>query len=184
MSFVAFLLLFFNIYLCLIFVILINMCLGMFLFGLILYGTLWASCTWVAISFPMLGKFSTMICSNIFSYPFFNLPLLGPLNSKVGTLNVFPEVSETVLIFFILFSLFYSASVISTILSVHLSTLLPQLFCYWFPLEFFISVIMVLIVDCQATAHTFLGACAVWHCQGTHELGPVPLEERMTCLRL
>ena len=39
---------------------------------------------------------------------------------------------------FILFSLFYSASVISTILSVHLSTLLTQLFCYWFPLAYFL----------------------------------------------
>ena len=54
--------------LCLVFVTLISICLGMFLFGFILYGTLCASWT---ISFPMLGKFSTIISSKIFSYPFF-----------------------------------------------------------------------------------------------------------------
>ena len=43
--------------LCLIFVSLINMCLGVFLFGLLLHGTLWASWIGVVISFPTLGKF-------------------------------------------------------------------------------------------------------------------------------
>ena len=47
------------------------MCLGVFLFGFIMYGMLWTSWTWVAITFPMLGRFSTIISSNIFSYPFF-----------------------------------------------------------------------------------------------------------------
>ena len=46
-----------NFSLSLIFVRLITMCLGMFLLGVILPGTLCASWTWVAISFPMLGKF-------------------------------------------------------------------------------------------------------------------------------
>ena len=51
--------------LCLIFVNLINMCFGLFSLGFILFGTLgfW---TWEAISFPILGKFSTIISSNIF----------------------------------------------------------------------------------------------------------------------
>ena len=53
--------------LCLIFVNLINMCLGVFHLGFILFGTLWVSCTWVAISFPILGKFSAIISLNIFS---------------------------------------------------------------------------------------------------------------------
>ena len=61
----------FNIYsLCLIFVSLINVCLGMFLLEFLLYGTLWAFWIWVAISFPILGNSSTIIFSNIFTWPF------------------------------------------------------------------------------------------------------------------
>ena len=40
--------------LCLIFVNLINMYLGVFCLGFILFGTLWFSWTWVIISFPIL----------------------------------------------------------------------------------------------------------------------------------
>ena len=57
--------------LCLIFVNLINMCLWMFRLGFILFGTLWVSWIWVAISFPILGKFSAIISSSNFSWPFF-----------------------------------------------------------------------------------------------------------------
>ena len=57
--------------LCLIFVNLINMCLGVFRLGFILFGTLCVSWTWVIISFPILWKFSTIISSSIFSWPFF-----------------------------------------------------------------------------------------------------------------
>ena len=68
----------FNIcFLCLIFVSLINMCLAVFHFGFILYRTLWASWSWVAISFPILGKFWTIISSNIFSGTFFLLSSSG-----------------------------------------------------------------------------------------------------------
>ena len=68
----------FNIlFLSLIFVILITMCLGVFLFGFILPETLYTSCTWLTISFPMLGKFS-LISSNIFLCPY-SLLLLGPV---------------------------------------------------------------------------------------------------------
>ena len=63
---------------CSIFVNLINMCLGVFHLGFILFGTLWVSWTWVIISFPILGKFSTIISSSIFSWPFF-------LSSSSGT---------------------------------------------------------------------------------------------------
>ena len=59
-----------NFSLSLIFVNLLTMCLGIFLLWFILPGTLCTSWTWVAISFPMLGKFSTIISSNIFSGPF------------------------------------------------------------------------------------------------------------------
>ena len=65
--------------LCLIFVNLINMCLGVFHLGLILFGTFWVSWTWLAIFFPILGKFPTIISSSIFLWPFFLSFLLGLL---------------------------------------------------------------------------------------------------------
>ena len=57
--------------LCLIFVNLINMCLGLFCLSVILFGALWVPWTWMIISFPILGKFSTIISSRIFSWSFF-----------------------------------------------------------------------------------------------------------------
>ena len=65
--------------LCLIFVSLISMCLGMFLLGFIPYGTLCASWTRSTIFFSFLGKFSTIISSKIFSYPFFFSSFSGTL---------------------------------------------------------------------------------------------------------
>ena len=44
-----------------------NMCLNVYLLGFILYRTAW---TWVAISFPVLQKFSSVFSANIFSDPF------------------------------------------------------------------------------------------------------------------
>ena len=65
--------------------------------GFILYGTLCVSWTWVTISFPMLGKFSTIISSNIFSDPFFFSSSSGtPYSSNVGAFSVVLEVSEIV----------------------------------------------------------------------------------------
>ena len=66
-----------NFSLSLTYVNLITMSLGVFLLGFILPGTLCASLTWVAISFPMLGKFLTIISSNIFSGPFSLSPPSG-----------------------------------------------------------------------------------------------------------
>ena len=63
---------------CLIFVSLINVCLGVFHLGFILFGTLWVSWTWVTISFPILGKFST-IMSQVFSHGLSFCLLLGLL---------------------------------------------------------------------------------------------------------
>jgi len=104
--------------LCLIFISLTNKHLAVFLLEFILYGVIWASWSWVAISSPMLWKFLTVISSNIFSYAFFFLFFFSdPYNLDVGSLSVVLEVSETVVISFILFFLFYSASVISTIIS-------------------------------------------------------------------
>ena len=72
MLYVSFSLAAFNICsLCLIFVSFINMCLRVFCLGFILFGTLWVSWIWVIISFPILGKFSAIISSSIFSCPLF-----------------------------------------------------------------------------------------------------------------
>ena len=57
--------------LCLIFVNLIHMCFWVFHLAFILFGTLWVSWTLLIISFPILGKFSTIISSSIFSWSFF-----------------------------------------------------------------------------------------------------------------
>ena len=77
----------FNIYsLCLVFVNLINMCLGVFGLGFILFGTLWVSWTWVAISFRILGKFSTIISSSVFSWPFFLSSSGTPMIRMLGRL--------------------------------------------------------------------------------------------------
>ena len=86
---------------CLVFVSLITMCLGVFLLGFIMCGTLCICWTWLTISFSMLGKFSTMISSKIFSYRFvffffFPLLLLGLYKSNVGAFDIVPDVSETV----------------------------------------------------------------------------------------
>ena len=96
--------------LCLIFVNLINMCLGVFRLGFILFGTLWVSWTWVAISFPILGTFSTIISSSILSssmaflFVFF---LWDSYDLNVGAFNIVPEVSEVVLISFNSFFFFF-----------------------------------------------------------------------------
>ena len=62
----------------LIFVNLINMCLGVFRLEFILFGTLWVFWIQVIISFPILRNFSTIISSTIFSWSFF-------LSSSSGT---------------------------------------------------------------------------------------------------
>ena len=59
-----------NFSLSLIFSYLITMCLSVIILVFMLYGTLCPSWTWEAISFSMLGKFPTIVSSNIFSGPF------------------------------------------------------------------------------------------------------------------
>ena len=83
--------------LCLVFVSLISMCLGLFLLGFILYGTLCNSWTLLTIFFTMLGKFSAIISSKIFSYPFFLFFFWDPYSLNVGAFDIVPEVSEIVL---------------------------------------------------------------------------------------
>ena len=93
-------------------------CLGVFLLGFILCGTLCVSWTWVTISFPMLGKFSTLISSNIFSDPFFFSSSSGTPIIQMLVYLVLSQMSLRLSsIIFILFSLFCCSAVFSTILS-------------------------------------------------------------------
>ena len=104
--------------LCLIFVNLINMCLGVFHLGFILFGTLWVSWTRVTISFPILGKFSTIISSSIFSWPFFLSSSSGtPMIRMLGHLTLSQRSQRLSSFLLILFSFFLSISFISTIIS-------------------------------------------------------------------
>ena len=97
---------------------LISMCVGMFLLGFILYGTLCASWTLLTISFFMLGKFSTIISSKIFSYPFFFSSSSGtPIIQMLVYLIWSQRSLRLSSALFILFTLFCSSEVISTILS-------------------------------------------------------------------
>ena len=101
----------------LVFVSLISMCLGMFLLGFILYGTLCTYWTWLIISFSMLGKFSTIISSKLFSYPFFFSYSSGtPIIWMLVCLILSQRSLRLSSVLFILFTLFCSSEVISTIL--------------------------------------------------------------------
>ena len=114
-------LLLFNILsLCLVFVSLISMYLGVFLLGFILYGTLCASWIWLTISVSLMGKFWTIISSKIFSYPFFFFSSSSsgtPIIQILVSLRWFLRSLRLSSALFILFTLFCSSEVISTILS-------------------------------------------------------------------
>ena len=103
--------------LCLIFISLINMCLGVFHLGFILFGALWVSWTWVAISLLILGKFSTITSSSIFSCPSFLSSSQVPMIWMLGHLTLTQRCLRLCSFLLILFSFFLSASFISTILS-------------------------------------------------------------------
>ena len=103
--------------LCLIFVNLINMCLGVFHFGFFLFGTLWVSWTWVAISFSILRKFSTIISSSIFSWPVFLSSSGTLIVQRLGHLTFSQRSLRLSSFLLILFSFFLSALFISTTLS-------------------------------------------------------------------
>ena len=127
----------FNIYfLCLIFVNLINMCLGMFHLGFILFGTLWDSWTWVTISLSILGNFSTIISLSIFSWPFFLSSSGTPMIQMLWSFTLSQRSLRLSSFLLILFS-----SVLHLFLPFyllpHLSYLLPPLNYCWFPQSVF-----------------------------------------------
>ena len=101
----------------LVFVILISMCLGMFLLGFILYGTLCAFWTWLAIFFSMLGKFSAIFSSKKLSCPFFFYSSETPIIQILVHLMLSQRSLRLSSALLILFTLFCSSEVFSTILS-------------------------------------------------------------------
>ena len=132
---------------CLIFFNLTNMCLRVFHLGFILFGTLWVSWTWVDISFPILGKISSIISSSIFSWPFFlssysetpMIRMLGPLTLSQRSLRSFSYFNY--FFFFPLLHLFPPFYLLP-----HLSYLLPVLLLV--PSRvLLISVIALFIID-------------------------------------
>ena len=123
--------------LCLIFVNLINICLGVFHLGFILFGNLWVSWTWMIISFPILGKFSTIISSSIFSWSFFLSSSSGtPMIQMLGRLTLSQRSLRLSSFLLILFSSLFHLFLPFYLLP-HLSYLLPPLFYRWFPPECF-----------------------------------------------
>ena len=94
------------------------MCPGVFYLGFILFGTLWVSWTWVALPFPILGKFSAIISSSIFTRPFFLSSSSGtPMIQMLWCLTLSQRSLRLSSFLLIHFSFFLSASFISTILS-------------------------------------------------------------------
>ena len=97
---------------------LISMCLGEFLLEFILYGTLCAFWTWMTISLAILDNLSTIISSKFFSYPFFFSSSSGtPIIQILVSLILSQRSLRLSSVLFILFTLFFSSAVISTILS-------------------------------------------------------------------
>src|SRR5574337_1090303 len=94
------------------------MCLGVFHLGFILFWPLWVSWTWVIISFPILGKFSTIISLSIFSWSFFLSSFSGtPMIRMLGHLTLSQRSLRLSSFLLIHFSFFLSFSFISSILS-------------------------------------------------------------------
>ena len=134
------------------------MCLNMFLLVFILCGILCACWTWLTASFSILGKFSTIMTSNIFSCPLSLFSFWDPYNVNVGEFNVVPEVSEAIFISFHSFFFILFFSVISTILSSRsLICSFVSVILLLIPSSiFFISVIVLFISLCSLV---LLGLC-------------------------
>ena len=143
----------------------------MFCLGFILFWTVWISWTWVAISFPIVGKFSTIISSSIFFMPFlFVFFFWDPYYSNVGVFNFVPEVSEVVLIL-ILFSFF----------PLCLIDFLHSVFYLTYPLFFLSYLLLVPSQSACISIHIiffsfFVFPLLIWHrtisnCEELHKSG-------------
>ena len=83
---------------------------------------------WIDYFLFHVGEIFSYILFKIFLMPFLFLFFFGdPYNLNSGAFDVVPEVSETILSSFILFTLFCSSDVISTILS---SSSADSFFCF------------------------------------------------------
>ena len=129
------------------FVSLITVCLGVLLFGGILPGTLCASWTWLTVSFPMLGKISAIMSSNIIFGPFSLFSFWdSPYNANVHALTLsqkslrlssffFPPIFCSVaVIYIILFSRSFMHSSASVVLLLIPSSVLLISVCLFFML--------------------------------------------------
>ena len=131
----------------------------------------------MTISFPILGKFSTIISSSIFSLSlsFFFLVFFfwDPYDLNVGVFNIVPQVSEVLLVSFksffffpLCFISFFFLIFIFILLHLflpfyflsHLSYLLPPLFSCWFPPECFLSHLLhyLLFIDFFISSRSLL----------------------------
>ena len=125
------------------------MCLGTFCLRFILFRILWVSWTCVGISFPILGKFSTIISSNIFSCPFFMSSSGTPMIQMLVHLTLS---QRSLMVLSILFILFFSFPVCFISFDCSIFHLTYPLFCLSYstvvsPRVFFIFVITLFIID-------------------------------------
>ena len=99
--------------------------------------------TWVAISFPVLTKFLTIISSNTFSEPFFFSSSVTPIIQMLMCLMLFQESLRwfSLFSFFFLYS-FYSSDFHHSIFQLTYP-LFILLFCYQYIIFFKISVIVL-----------------------------------------
>ena len=83
--------------LCLVFVSLISMCLGVFFLGFILYGTLHLLDLIDYLLFPVGNIFNNYNLFKSFFMPFLFLFFWDPYKLNVGAFDIVPEVSDTIL---------------------------------------------------------------------------------------
>ena len=124
-------------------------------------------------SFPMLGTFSAIISGNIFSGSFSLFSFWYPYNTDVRAFKFENQSSQSwdqislrlSSFLFNLFSLFCSASVISTSLFSTLLIFLPPVFCCWLlPVNFLFQLLyfalLLLILKSSILGFFFKATCA------------------------